>query len=145
MKKGLQYELIDSSKLYLKTSSSLKELIPKSDTVFSFDSGYSMVKFSKDDNNTFEHIHFDEKQVLKKYDSISLNKEEMASYVGIYSSMEVNTQYEIVLIADKLILRHHKDEDVELNILTANQFSMFSTIGWEILFLIVIKRARLLD
>ena len=120
---GLLLELVDSSKLYLKSSTSLTELIPISATTFTFNSGYGIVRFSKDDNSSFERIYYDEKQILNKYEPTVLSQTDMENYQGIYVSEEVNTRYEIIVNEDILILKHYKYEDAQINALTSDQFS----------------------
>ncbi|MEX2231153.1 MAG: hypothetical protein WD824_03260 [Cyclobacteriaceae bacterium] len=46
-----------------------------------------------------------------------------SDYVGSYESDELEARYQIVSEDGKLILRHRKYPDVDLNVITRNQFS----------------------
>lgn len=120
---GLFFELIDSTKLYLKFNWGVEQLIPLSDSTFSFFNGTSKLKFNKANHDSFEYYSYDEKQLLKRYtpiDSTSLDKK---VYQGVFRNDELHSEYKISFNGNDLILQHNKYKDVKLKVITIDQFS----------------------
>lgn len=61
-----------------------------------------------------ETAQTDEPQKFKPARSFSLNKKQLAEFTGDYQSEELETIYHILLIDDRLIIRHWRNEDVVL-------------------------------
>jgi CubicO group peptidase (beta-lactamase class C family) len=120
---GVLCELIDSTSLYLKFNYGLEEMIPVTDSTFTIAQGQVQLKFSKKSKDSFEAYANRQKIILRKYTPVTLSKAVMKEYKGIYESDEVNTQYEISVQGDDLILSHTKYDDVKLSPITVNQFS----------------------
>jgi len=116
-------ELVYNTKLYLRYNNGLQEMIPESDSTFSFADGIGKLSFIKNDKNSFVFSYLNTKQILRKYEPIVLAKSEMENYCGTYYSDEVATYYEIIQKGDKLFLKHCKYTDALLTPVTSNQFT----------------------
>jgi CubicO group peptidase (beta-lactamase class C family) len=120
---GLQ--IVDSTKLYLKIWAQSFALDPVSDTSFSLFDGYATLIFAKS-NEPSDHFLFvtnGDEVVFTRAEKPVFTKAALAEYPGIYVSDELDAQYEIALDNDQLVLKHRKYPDVNIQAITANQFS----------------------
>ena len=116
-------ELTNSSELEINIFGEAQELTPLTDSTFSFFHGFGRLKFFENKNDVFEIIYWDEKQLLRKYKSLSLSDSEMINYEGTYLNNEVNGRYTISKEDKQLVLKHEKYDDTMLNPIIVDQFS----------------------
>ncbi len=65
----------------------------------------------------------EEDQKPKPPRSFSLNKKQLAEFAGEYQSEELETIYHILLVDDRLVIRHWRNEDVLLTPVAPDQFA----------------------
>jgi hypothetical protein len=119
---GLFFDILDSSKLYVRNSGDIQEMIPITDTTFTTMDGRGIFKFKKGDY-PLRYYFMDNEYLFQVREPFTLAPDLMKDYCGIFSNEEVQTQYDIFSKDGSLFLGHQKYGDVKLTPITINQFS----------------------
>lgn len=120
---GLFFDILDSTKLYVRNRDVIQEMTPVSESVFTIMEGVAILKFCKVENYPLQYYDQSHIYLFQKYQPFELTSEDMKYYQGIFRNDELETQYEIYNRNGHLVLGHNKYEDVSLTPITKNQFS----------------------